>query len=250
MDISGYQQIWDCHTHSKYSKDAQDSIEDNVRSAYQKGLKRIAITDHGFNHKYGIKREDVLEMRKEIERLKKIYPIEILLGIEANIISLDGEIDLSKEEQSWFDIIILGVHKSARPNKISAFFNFFLANLIWKTKHHQKMVTNAYIQALKNNKIDIVVHLHNIIRVDAIEVAKEAAKHGTLIEFNNKHMLFSEDEIKEMAKVGANFVIDTDAHRACDVGNPQKVLEFLKTHDVPLERIVNFKKVEQSDGQN
>lgn len=244
MDISNYKQIWDCHTHTKFSGDGFDSVEDNVKKAVEQGLKKIAITDHGFNHKYGIKREDVAVLRAEVERLKKIYPIEILLGIEANLISLDGDIDLTEDEQKFFDIILLGIHKSAKPKTFWGKFNFRLANLIWHTKHHKKRVTDAYIKAIEKNKIDIIVHLHYVVKVDAEKIAQVAAKHNTLIELNNKHMGFSVQEIEQMANAGASFIIDSDAHKSSGVGQCQNVWEFLKNNNVPLDRIVNFKKVD------
>ena len=250
MNINDYKLIWDCHTHSKFSKDAHSTIEENVKHAVEKGLKRIAITEHGFNHKYGIKREEVQTIRDEIERLKKIYPIEILFGVEANLISLNGDIDLTKDEQKLFDIILLGVHKTPKAKSFKAFFNFKLANLLLKTKKHQQKVTDSYIKAMQNNKIDIIVHPHYVVRIDALKLAKEAVKHNILIEINNKHPLLSESEIAKMAELGANFIIDSDAHNASDVGECKNVFEFLRTHNIPLERIVNLKKVNQSDGQN
>lgn len=245
MDISNYRQIWDCHTHTIYSGDGKGTIEQNVCAAVKQGLTKIAITDHGFNHMaYGIKRERVKEMRAEIERLKKIYPIEILLGIEANLISYDGDIDLTQEEVKWFDIILLGIHKSTKPKKFWGYFNFTLRNLMWNTKRHSQKITNSYILALKKYPINILVHLHNIVKVDAIKIAAEAIKKGTLIELNNKHMLSSEQEINQMAAMGAKFIIDSDAHRPENVGRCPNVTEFLKSHNVPLESIVNLQKLD------
>lgn len=246
MDISGYKQIWDCHTHTLYSGDGKGTIEQNVRSAVDKGLTKIAITDHGFNHmSYGIKRDKVKEMRSEIERLKKNYPIEILYGIEANLISLHGDIDLTSEEQKWFDIILMGVHKSTKPATFGGWFNFTLRNLLWDTKKHSAKVTDSYIEALQKNKIDILVHLHNIVHVDAVKIAKEAVKHNTLIELNNKHvLLFTQQELWDIANTGANFIIDSDAHVPEGVGDCPNVWEYLRRNDVPLDRIVNFKKID------
>ena len=244
MDISGYKQIWDCHTHTIFSGDGKGTIEQNVKAAVEKGLTKIAITDHGFNHMaYGIKRNDVEKMRAEVERLKKIYNIEILLGIEANLISYDGDIDLSPEEVKLFDIILLGIHKSTKPKKFLGFINFTLRNLMWDTKRHSKKITDAYIKAINKYPIDILVHLHNIVKVDALKIAKEAIKTNTLIELNNKHMLFSQDEINKMANMGAKFIIDSDAHAPQRVGDCPNVLSFLSTHNVPLDHIVNFKKL-------
>ena len=95
----------DYHTHTIYSggrfnvKHATGTILENAMMAKQKGLKQIAITEHGFSHKlYGVKRKNIDKMRKEIDEAKKTTGIDILLGIEANIISSEGDVDLTDED--------------------------------------------------------------------------------------------------------------------------------------------------------
>ena len=63
--------------------------------ARQKGLRKIAIADHGFNHfGFGMRIDDIPGYG-EIEYLnEKYHDIDILFGIEANLIGLDGEIDI------------------------------------------------------------------------------------------------------------------------------------------------------------
>ena len=57
--MNEYKMLFDYHTHTTFSH-GKGSIEDNVKEAVKKGLKAIAITDHGPGHMtYGIKREDV-----------------------------------------------------------------------------------------------------------------------------------------------------------------------------------------------
>ena len=91
----------DYHTHTKYSRNhhGKGTIEENVRVAYEKGLRQIAITDHGFNQKlYGVRRKDIPKVRAEIEDAKERYPIDVLLGVEANLISSQGDIDIIPEK--------------------------------------------------------------------------------------------------------------------------------------------------------
>ena len=53
--ISKYRMVYDHHTHTTYSH-GKGSILDNARVAHEKGLKSIAITDHGpGNFLYGMK---------------------------------------------------------------------------------------------------------------------------------------------------------------------------------------------------
>ncbi len=84
-----YRLSYDLHTHTTFSH-GKGSIEDNVKAAISKGLPAVGISDHGPGHvTYGVKRTNLPVMRSEVERLKPIYPeIEILLGVEANIINI------------------------------------------------------------------------------------------------------------------------------------------------------------------
>ena len=96
-----YKIIADYHVHSNIAnkkplgilyKHAKSSIEENANVAIKKGLKEIAITDHGFTHIYGISKKNYPVARKIIDNLNSGYmnnniEFRILLGVEANIIS-------------------------------------------------------------------------------------------------------------------------------------------------------------------
>jgi len=57
----------DYHTHTKFSH-GKGSVEDNVRAAVAKGLKEVAITDHGFKHMtYNVRRIDWPLVEKEVK---------------------------------------------------------------------------------------------------------------------------------------------------------------------------------------
>ena len=60
--------VADYHTHTLYSH-GKGTIIDNVLAAREKGLKAIAITDHGFNHlTFGVKKRKLKKMRQEIDK--------------------------------------------------------------------------------------------------------------------------------------------------------------------------------------
>ena len=103
--------VYDHHTHTIYSH-GKGSIEDNVRVAAARGLKSVAVTDHGPGHlTYGLKTEKLPEMRREIARLKTVYPqVEVLLGVEANTIRVEPYLDVHEENLKEFDIILAGYH--------------------------------------------------------------------------------------------------------------------------------------------
>ncbi|HPZ60294.1 MAG TPA: PHP domain-containing protein, partial [Bacillota bacterium] len=96
-DVKKYRMVYDIHTHTTFSH-GKGSIEDNVKAALERGLSIIGIADHGPGHlTYGVKRKDLPVMREEIRRLQPLYPkIQILLGVEANIINPSGKLDITE----------------------------------------------------------------------------------------------------------------------------------------------------------
>ncbi|HCX63739.1 MAG TPA: histidinol-phosphatase, partial [Eubacteriaceae bacterium] len=119
----------DLHTHTVFSH-GKNTIEENVRSARKKGLKKIVISDHGSGHLfYGVDPKDWVEMRKEVNRLQKVYPdMEILLGVEANVVGLDGSIDVSEEQRKLLDTVYVGYHYGIKPRGPGSFLWFYIGN--------------------------------------------------------------------------------------------------------------------------
>ena len=67
-----YELLYDLHTHTTYSH-GKGSIEDNVREAFNQGLEFVAISDHGPGHLfYGINRNEIVNMRNDIERMNEM----------------------------------------------------------------------------------------------------------------------------------------------------------------------------------
>ena len=229
----------DNHMHT-YRSDGNQTIEENILEAIKKGLTSIAITDHGpFHHKSArCEFEWQLVNKHELKRLQKKYPeIKLLSGIETNLVSLRGDIDITKEQENAFDIIVMGQHRTPHGLKWWDNFAWRLRNLLPTTKKRRE----AYLLAMENHKITILAHLNRYMKVNIKPIAELAAKKGILIELNGKGVNFTEQEIQDILDSGANFVISSDAHRKEQVGNPKKVWEFLKTHNIPKERIVNLK---------
>ena len=131
--------VADYHTHTKYSRNnhGKGTIEENVRVAYEKGLRQIAITDHGFNQKmFGVKRKFIPQMKKEIEEATECYPIEVLLGVEANIISSQGDIDIVDSDYKHLDILLCGFHRLVKSVSSKEQRKFILKNIMCEFFHH------------------------------------------------------------------------------------------------------------------
>ena len=123
----------DYHTHTRYSH-GKGTVLGNVEAARKKGLKRIAITDHGFKHiGIGMAVSDLRKIREEITNLNQRFSdIEVLMGIEANLIGMDGEIDIPQQYLKAFDIILMGFHKAVMPATLQDAWVLFARNALDK----------------------------------------------------------------------------------------------------------------------
>lgn len=239
----------DYHTHTKYSKNfhGKSSIEQNVKIAVQKGLKEIGITEHGFAHKFfGVRRKNIKKMRAEIDRLNKIYPIKIYLGIEANIISYDGDIDLTPNEQKMFDYVIAGYHSKATVKKQDR-KKFKLNKKCYRSKNYSTEViqanTQAYINAITKNRVNIISHIGSKFKCDIVEVAKVCKQTGTLLEINGRRICYTEQDIAKLVQIDTKFIINSDAHKAKNVGECNRPTNFAIKHNIPNNLIANINKL-------
>lgn len=242
--ISQYRMIYDHHTHTTFSH-GKGSIEDNVKVAVSKGLKSIAITDHGPGHlTYGIDRNKIKVMRAEIERLKLAYPqIEILLGVEANTVRVAPYIDLTEEDKKDLDIVLAGYHYGILkagmvPNYISDHTGLFGGASSLKVAN-----TAMILNALYENDIAILTHPGDKGPFDIEDIAKACVDTDTMIEINAKHKHLTIEEIKTAAKYDVKFVIGSDAHISSKVGSFEEPLMRALQAGLEPERIVNIEKI-------
>ena len=238
----------DYHTHTKFSRHGhgKGTIEDNVRVAYEKGLSQIAITDHGFNQKlYGVRRKDIPLVKEKIEDAKEMYPIDVLLGVEANIISSNGDIDIIEEDYNDLDILLCGFHRLVKAPTKREQVKFVFKNIMCEFFHHtskkqREKNTNAYINAMRKYDIDILTHLNHVCKVDVEKVARVAKETNTLIELNGKRLGMTDKEIMTCYNLGCKFVINSDAHRCNRVGDCHLGLQAALRLRIPDSAIVNY----------
>jgi len=243
----------DYHTHTIYS-DGKGTMEDNIKEAIKKGLKTIAISDHGPSHiLYGVKKKNIVKMREEIDILKEKYPeIKILLAVEANVLGLDGSIDISSEQRKYYDVILCGYHFGSTPKVFFRDIKIHICNVFsgfvkCANKKALEYNTESICNAIKLNDIKILTHPGAKGPVDILKIAKIAEKYNTLLEVNNTrgsgHL--TEEEIKTCMKTNVKFVICSDAHVPEDVGTFEKALSRITNAKLDLSRVVNISEVEQ-----
>ena len=237
----------DYHTHTIYSH-GTGTIRDNVEEAYIKGLKEIAICDHGPGHiSYEIKRKNLRVMREEIDELNVEFEpkgLKVLLGLEANILGFDGTIDVTEEDLKHLDILLLGYHFGAMPRNPIDFYKLYIFNFFSKIFSGLKvkameMNTEALIKAMDRYPINIITHPGSKVYVDIKRLARKAKEKDIALEINASHSHLTIEEIEIALNEGASFYINSDAHRPEDVGNCEKGINRAKKVKVPVERIIN-----------
>ncbi|MDR7855825.1 PHP domain-containing protein [Tissierella sp.] len=248
--------IGDYHTHTVYSsgfreqgKHAIGTIRSNAEAALAKGLKEIAITEHGPGHYlYGVRKKRIPIIRDEINRLNEEFVpkgLKILLGVESNLVGIDGTLDIDEEFLKYTDILLMGYHYGATPRRVVDGLGLYVLNPISKIvnlgrERAKEMNTKAYIKALNKYPVNMISHPGSKAAVDIVEVAKEAYKHGTALEISSKHSELSVESIKLLLDMDVIYMVNSDAHRPEDVGNVENAIRKAKEANLPLHRIKNI----------
>lgn len=237
----------DFHTHSKYS-DGRNTIAELVDAAQAKGLKNIAITDHGpANIGSGVPTsETYLMIKDEISKLQETRPeIKILTGAEADIISCQGDIDIPDQILKELDILLVGLHPYVKPKSFIDGVNFILGNQAAKWipyfRNRVKYInTKALVEAMHRFPVTAITHPGLGMPLDLEEVTRACLATDTAYEINTGHNFQKSEEIKEVGKSGVSFMVNSDAHFTKTVGHFDPGLHLLMDANIPLEQIVNL----------
>lgn len=225
----------DLHTHSINSrfKHGKNTIEELALEANEIGLVEIAVTDHGYSHFFRTTKQKIKQARKIIDEINTWSKTKVLLGIEADIVSENGDLDIDNETLSMLDILIVGYHKMI----FTDFASFF-----GKTKNTEaakKKCTNAFVNAINRYPVTIVSHLDSILTTDLYEIGKACSERGTMVEINNRHTKWNDKQMQDLLDSGCLFVVSSDAHSRNQVGKVDRAFEYIRKYDIPSERVVN-----------
>lgn len=235
----------DYHTHTVYS-DGDNTIMENAEQAKKVGLREIAITEHGFSHIwFGIRRKQMPQFIREIREAERVTSVRTLVGIESNIRGKSGLCDLTEKDYENFDVYLAGIH-------VCIYFDKYADRKIgWGSWMRSKMhikpsksliryTTEAYINTVKKNPIDVLTHVNYLCWSDAVEVAKCCRDYGTYMEISSKKQHLTDEELAAVADTGVRFVINSDAHYIERIGELKLAEEQIKRVGIPLDRIDNI----------
>ena len=217
----------DMHNHTISSGHAYSTIQEIAKEASNKGMKYVGITDHGPSLQGAASIWHIGNLRV---LPKTIYGVEILKGVEANIINEEGDIDVPEEFLRHLDIVLAGLHEGP---------------IIPMDK---EVNTNAILNLMENKYIDIIVHLGNPnFPIDIESVVVKAKEKNKLIEINNSSLRSSrsgsEENCLEIAlmckKHNVPMIFNSDSHISFDVGRFDEIFKLLDAADIPEELIIN-----------
>ena len=103
-----------------------------------------------------------------------------------------------------------------------------------------KRNTQVYINAIKNNPIDVLAHPCYEVKGDAVEIAKCCRDYGTLFEIDARKTQLTDDEWVKVFETGVNFIINSDAHISTKVGQVESVFNLVKRLNLNQDQIVNI----------
>ncbi|NND04338.1 MAG: DNA polymerase/3'-5' exonuclease PolX [Acidimicrobiia bacterium] len=202
--------VGDLHVHSTWSGDGRSSLDDMIRTAAERGLSYIAMTEHAENLAInGLSREQVKEEAIELARLRETYPhLTIMQGSELNI-GPDGSLDYDHDFLMAFDWCVASVHS-----------HFDLP---------QADQTERVLTAIAHPAVNVIGHLTGRrigkrpgIEVDIDAVFDAAADTGTALEINcHLDRLDVPADMLRRARdrTDVNFVISTDSHHVNEFAN-------------------------------
>ncbi len=239
--------IADYHTHTRFSH-GTGTIEENVIEARKKGLKTIGISEHGPANLFGVgvKNSSVLhKIREEINDLNEKYEdIDVLFGVEANIVGLNGEIDVDETVLNRLDYLLVGLHLLVNYKTHCQTLKMIIGNMLLSPlgiydEKFRKINTTAVISAVQKYDVFAVTHPGLRLNIDTNALAKVCKQNNTALEINSGHKRITVDFIEESKKEGIKYVFGSDAHRPCDVGNMKNGMHLAELAHLSPDHIIN-----------
>ncbi|MDN5344664.1 MAG: putative hydrolase [Clostridia bacterium] len=236
----------DYHVHTRRS-DGRASAGAMVAAARRAGLAEVALTDHGpRNIGVGVNSAGVyLDLKRRVAAWQG-DDLRVLVGAEANIVGLNGEIDIPAAVYRQLDLLLVGLHPYVLPRGLQAARDLVLANQLqgcsrrWRERAVEAN-TRTLIAALEQHPIFCITHPGLGMSVDIEPLARACARAGALWEVNVGHLYQQPGELARAAACGVKFVVNSDAHQPATVGRLEEGWAILRTAGVPPEQVVNLR---------
>ena len=219
----------DLHTHSIVSGHAYTTLLENIDYCAEKGIKILGTSEHAPSMP-GAPHYWYFGNMKVVPRV--INGVTILRGCEANILDIDGSLDMTDESSRNLDYMIASFHEP-----------------VFKPKSKEEN-TAAILNVMdKYDKVEILGHLGNPnYELDYEAIVKKAKEKNIMIEINNSSLLGSsrvgsDVNCKKVAllcrEIGTKVILTSDSHINTCIGVFNKGIELLEEIQMPKELVMN-----------
>ena len=218
--------IADTHTHTIASSHAYSTVLENAKEASRKGLRYLAVTDHG------VAMPDAPHIW-HFSNLKtlpdEIEGVRILKGVEANVLDTAGHLDIPNGLLKKLDWVIVSFHEPTFPPS--------------SEEDH----TKAWLQVAKNPYVDCIGHAgDNRFRFDFERVIPVFKEYHKVVEINAHSFVARVGALKNcriIAELCKRYevpvVLSSDAHFAYEIGFIENSVKLLQEIDFPEHLILN-----------
>ena len=219
----------DLHTHTIVSGHAYTTLLENINYCAENGIKILGTSEHGpampnAPHLWYFGNLRVVP--------RTINGVILLKGAEANILDINGNIDVTPHESQYLDYMIASFHECVfEPDSL---------------ENNMKALFNTID---RNDKVEIIGHIGNKnYNLDYEAVVKKAKEKNIMIEINNCSIIGSSrkgsdkncQKIAELCKqYGTKIIISSDAHICYSIGNFEPTIDMLNSINFPENLIMN-----------
>ncbi len=217
----------DTHTHTNCSHHAFSTLEENIAAAKKIGLEAICMTNHAPSLPDSA---HIWHFHTMFELPTIIDGIQIIKGAEANVLDVDGHLDIPTELQPRMEVMIASIHRPVYREKT------------------KELHTKTWVNVIKNPYVTILGHTGNpLFDYDHEVVIEEAKKNNKCIEINNHTFAVRMGSYenclniaKACKKIGTKIVVGSDAHNSFQVGDFGTAMEIVKEAEIPEDLIMNL----------
>ena len=221
--------ILDVHVHTVLSGHAHSTLSENAAHAASIGLKYIGIADHGPGMPGGA---HLYNFGNLWSMPDYVHGVRVFKGVEANIMNIEGNLDLPDGLLKNMDFVIASLHFAVIAPTV-------------KSDH-----TKAIISAMENKNVHIIGHPCDMrFELDIDEVVRAAARTKTILEVNNQslnpgsHRYHGDGAFMEMLclckKYGVPVLASSDAHIFSNVGNFASAKALIEKAGLGEEEVLN-----------
>ena len=236
--------IMDLHTHTLAAGHAYSTLLENIDAALAMGLQYLGMSEHGPTspggpHNFFFSNYKVIpRIYDREENTGRVIPkpdgsLRLLCGVEANICSTNGKLDLEEHYLQKMDYALASIHP----------FAF--------TAGSRKENTLASVRAFQNPYVKILGHPDDgRFPLDYDELVREARQAQAVLEVNNSSLnpqsarQGGRENITELLKTCMKYdqpvIMGTDSHMCFAIGAFDDAEQLMRELEFPKELVLNY----------